>query len=241
MRPAQRLAPLSRRSRLPVGRSRALVPIGLNVEGLDFSLWVKRAVHVADTFRAGILAARHLCGLDPFHEPQRHFSKRRADVLGVGHVSSLSLTGISHTVEHPIQLVKYPIQPVRRDVRYAAAMSGNSGGTVANLKPWKPGQSGNPAGRPKGIARTVREKCGGDPGLLVDALMQIAETGTLPNGKAANGTDIVNSLRALIEHGWGKAPAFAAIEGADPLEQDEVAGAIQAIADELSARREQAA
>jgi len=53
--------------------------------------------------------------------------------------------------------------------------------------------------------------------------------------------DRTNALRALIEHGWGKAPAFAAIEGADPLEQDEVAGAIQAIADELSARRTEAA
>ena len=110
-------------------------------------------------------------------------------------------------------------------------MSGN----VENLRPWKPGESGNPKGRPRGIARTVRERCGGDPGPLVEELYKIA------TDEKVRPADRTNALRALIEHGWGKAPAFAAIEGADPLEQDEVAGAIQAIADELSARRIEAA
>ena len=99
--------------------------------------------------------------------------------------------------------------------------------TVENLKPWKPGQSGNPAGRPKGVARTVRERCGGEPTILVDMLLEIAQD------EKNRPADRTNALRALIEHGWGKAPAFAAIEGADPLEQDEVAEAIQGLVAQL--------
>ena len=33
--------------------------------------------------------------------------------------------------------------------------------------------------------------------------------------------------KELLDRGWGKAPAFASIEGADPLEQDEVAAEIR--------------
>lgn len=113
----------------------------------------------------------------------------------------------------------------------------NPNGNIQTLKPWKPGQSGNPGGRPRGLARTVREECGGDPSSLVRGLLEIASTGLLPNGKAAAGGDIVNAHRALLEHGWGKAPAFANIEGADPLERDELDGAILEIAESLRAER----
>lgn len=41
-------------------------------------------------------------------------------------------------------------------------------GRVENLNPWKPGQSGNPSGRPKGLARYARERCGNDGAKLVD-------------------------------------------------------------------------
>ena len=34
-----------------------------------------------------------------------------------------------------------------------------------------PGKSGNPSGRPKGIAKAVREACGGDPTMLVEGLL----------------------------------------------------------------------
>ena len=98
---------------------------------------------------------------------------------------------------------------------------------MENLRPWKPGQSGNPNGRPKGIARTVRERCGGDPGMLVDELLAIA------TDQAVRPADRTNALRALIEHGWGKAPAFAAIEGADPLEHDEISEAIAGLVAQL--------
>jgi hypothetical protein len=41
----------------------------------------------------------------------------------------------------------------------------------------------------------------------------------------------------LLDRGWGKAPAFAAVEGGDPLELDDVSREIQRITDELSAGR----
>ena len=36
--------------------------------------------------------------------------------------------------------------------------SGNSGKNTENLKPWEPGKSGNPSGRPK-IAEEFRDNC----------------------------------------------------------------------------------
>ena len=51
-----------------------------------------------------------------------------------------------------------------------------------------PGQSGNPSGRPRGIAKAVSERCGGDPSKLVERLLAIAQ-GEGVNGKPARDTD----------------------------------------------------
>ena len=95
-----------------------------------------------------------------------------------------------------------------------------------------PGQSGNPGGRPKGLAKTVRDVCGGSPLRLTQGLLEIAEN---PN---ARDRDRVAAYRELLDRGWGKAPAFASMEAGDPLELDDIAREIQAIADELRARRD---
>ena len=112
--------------------------------------------------------------------------------------------------------------------------SGNSGGTVArsssNLRPWAPGQSGNPAGRPKGLAATVKARV--TPEEIVAGFLEVAQD---PGAKAS---ERISAWRELADRGWGKAPAFAAIEGADPLELGAIAQEIQSIADELAARRE---
>jgi hypothetical protein len=51
----------------------------------------------------------------------------------------------------------------------------------------------------------------------------------------ARDRDRIAAARELLDRGWGKAPAFASIEGGDPLEYDEVSEAIQGLIAELRA------
>ena len=53
-----------------------------------------------------------------------------------------------------------------------------------------------------------------------------------------NGQLTLAAWRELLDRAHGKAPAFAVVEAEDPLELNEIAREIQAIADELSARRQ---
>jgi hypothetical protein len=101
---------------------------------------------------------------------------------------------------------------------------------VKNLRPWKPGESGNPAGRPKGIAKAVRERVP-DPAALVDVLLEVA------NDPRAKPLERISAVRELLDRGYGKAPTFQAIEGQDPLELDSIAAEIHQIAAELRAGR----
>ena len=72
----------------------------------------------------------------------------------------------------------------------------------------------------------------GSPLRLAQGLLEIAE-----NPKSRD-RDRVAAYRELLDRGWGKAPAFAAVEADDPLELDVIAREVQAIADELRARRD---
>jgi hypothetical protein len=52
------------------------------------------------------------------------------------------------------------------------------------------------------------------------------------HGKPVRDADRIRAYELLLGYGWGKPPAFA-IEGADPLEQDEVSEAIQGLVAQL--------
>src|SRR3990167_11259977 len=94
---------------------------------------------------------------------------------------------------------------------------------------WKPGQSGNPGGRPKGLAKATRELVGDDGLPLAEIWWKIAQD---PKHK-----DQLRASELLADRGWGKAPAFAPIGEGDPLELSNVAVAIDKVVDELAGKR----
>ena len=75
-----------------------------------------------------------------------------------------------------------------------------------------PGQSGNPGGRPKGLARATRELVGDDGNKLAEFWFSIMQDETRRD------RDRLEASRLLADRGWGKAPAYAAIEESDPLD-----------------------
>lgn len=54
----------------------------------------------------------------------------------------------------------------------------------------------------------------------------------------ARDRDRIAAARELLDRGWGKAVGFADIDGANPLEHDEVAAEIQSIAEALRRERD---
>jgi hypothetical protein len=87
-----------------------------------------------------------------------------------------------------------------------------------NLSPWKPGQSGNPSGRPKGtrdLAGYVLETTDGGKD-LIDALLSIAR-GVMPNVAVQEGSrprkeqqvrpaDQLKAIEMLLDRGFGRSP-----------------------------------
>ena len=87
-----------------------------------------------------------------------------------------------------------------------------------SLSPWKPGQSGNPSGRPKGtrdLAGYVLETTDGGR-QLVDSLLSIAR-GVMPNLPVQEGSrprkdqqvrpaDQLKAIEMLLDRGFGRSP-----------------------------------
>ena len=73
-------------------------------------------------------------------------------------------------------------------------------------------------------------------GLARPASQVLLEIATDPTARNA---DRIAAAREILDRGWGKAVGFTDIEGADPLEQDEVAAEIRSIAKALEQERPQ--
>ena len=95
---------------------------------------------------------------------------------------------------------------------------------------FKPGQSGNPSGKPKSFARKIREQTKDGEELVEYAL------GVWRNQKLTL-RDRWPAFVWLTEYAYGKAPSFAPIEDGDPLELDGYDREIEKLMDELAARR----
>ena len=83
------------------------------------------------------------------------------------------------------------------------------------------GVSGNLGGRPQGLARATRELVGEDGMALAELWWNIARDETRRD------SDRLEASRLLADRGWGKSPAYAAIEEGDPLGLDAAETAAQ--------------
>ena len=110
------------------------------------------------------------------------------------------------------------------------------------------GQSGNPGGRPKGLAKAVRDRLDAAAertGSTGADLLIAFWAGVMADTKEDTGLRLKAS-QFLAERGWGKPAQFVPIEDDDPLEMsdreaNEVAASFDDRLDEVAARRAAAA
>lgn len=103
----------------------------------------------------------------------------------------------------------------------------NSNGTAPG-RPFKPGQSGNPGGRPKGIAAIARKHTDKAMEVLTEAM------------NSADERVKIAAAKEILDRGYGKAPVFTAdLTGKlDDLDDDALDAALSAIRDAIRAGSE---
>jgi hypothetical protein len=85
---------------------------------------------------------------------------------------------------------------------------------------WPRGVSGNPGGRPQGLARAARELVGEDGMKLAEFWLSIMED------PMRRDSDRLEASKLLADRGWGRAAVFQPQEG-DPLDLAALEGAAE--------------
>jgi hypothetical protein len=86
---------------------------------------------------------------------------------------------------------------------------------------WAKGTSGNPGGRPLSLGKATRAVVGEDGMAIAQLWWSIACDETRRD------SDRLEASRLLADRGWGKAPAYAAIEEGNPLGVEDVEAAAE--------------
>jgi hypothetical protein len=108
---------------------------------------------------------------------------------------------------------------------------------------FRKGESGNPGGRPKGIAGLTRELFDGElDETIVRFWASVMSGGNLPDGRKPTVRESLEASKLLAAYGWGKPTEYAPVEDSDPLGlKDEQASSMSEAlfrrADEIDARR----
>jgi hypothetical protein len=82
-------------------------------------------------------------------------------------------------------------------------------------KGFRPGQSGNPGGRSKGLSRVARELIGDDGRRIVHFWLTVMDD---PDCKLS---ERLEASKLLAERGWGTVPSFALIDEDEPPGKDQ--------------------
>ena len=122
-------------------------------------------------------------------------------------------------------------------------MSGENTKRNTGLKPpWKPGESGNPGGRPKKLAKRVRERISEDDLIDFQLAVLTLDGESLERwqitGKEVRLADRQEAHKWLTERGHGRAASLPTVEDGDPLELGDVERTIADLVDELASKRE---
>lgn len=110
-------------------------------------------------------------------------------------------TGVSVNLPLPAREEGLPNLPshASRAARDDAAKSAETARPVVG-RPFQPGQSGNPTGRPKGLAKRARELVGDDGTRVLEFLA------TVMDDESARLGDRIEAAKLLLERGFGRAP-----------------------------------